>query len=116
MEYPKLTEPGVKYFLTQSLKECRKFKDRNISIIFNLSMGILLFVTISMFLTYKYKGKPTAAEIAKKNIEKQEYIVSKLQQIALVKKEQMNKSSMITDLPLWNNHPESAILNRNIFS
>ena len=28
MEYPKLTEPGVRYFLTQSLKECRKFKER----------------------------------------------------------------------------------------
>ena len=114
MDYPKLTEPGVKYFLSQSLKECRKFKDRNISVLFNLSMGIILFVTIGIFLTYKYKGKPTKGELAKKNREKQEYIVSKLQQIALVK----NKKSenLITDLPLWNNHPESMILNRNIFS
>lgn len=99
MEYPKLTEPGVKYFLSQSLKECKKFKDRNISIIFNLSMGILLVVSISMFLTYKYRGRPSAAELAKKNIEKQEYIVSKLQQIALIKHK--NNDDLITDLPLW---------------
>uniref|UniRef100_A0A6C0CNU2 Uncharacterized protein n=1 Tax=viral metagenome TaxID=1070528 RepID=A0A6C0CNU2_9ZZZZ len=99
MEYPKLTEPGVKYFLSQSLKECKKFKDRNISIIFNLSMGILLIVSISMFLTYKYRGRPSAAELAKKNIEKQEYIVSKLQQIALIKHK--NNDDLITDLPLW---------------
>ena len=99
MEHPKLTEPGVKYFLSQSLKECKKFKDRNISIIFNLSMGILLIVSISMFLTYKYRGRPSAAELAKKNIEKQEYIVSKLQQIALIKHK--NNDDLITDFPLW---------------
>lgn len=116
MEYPKLTEPGVKYFLKQSLKECKKFKERNLSLIFNLSMGILFVVTISMFLTYKYKGKPTIAEQRKKNREKEEYIISKLQQIAVVKKNQMKDTNLITDLPLWNNHPESVILNRNIFS
>ena len=114
MEYPRLTEPGVKYFLSQSLKECRKFKDRNISILFNLSMGISLVVVVAIFLTYKYKGKPTRAELAKKNREKQEYIVSKLQQIALVKNKK--NENLITDLPLWDNHPESMILNRNIFS
>ena len=99
MEYPKLTEPGVKYFLSQSLKECRKFKDRNMSIIFNLSMAIILIVAISMFLTYKYRGRPSHAEIAKKNQEKQEYIISKLQQLALVKHKQ--NDNLITDLPLW---------------
>lgn len=114
MEYPTLIEPGVKYFLSQSLKECRKFKDRNITIIFNLSMAILLFVVIAMFLTYKYKGKLSSSELAAKNRKKQEYIVSKLQQIALVKNK--NNDNLITDLPLWNNHPESAILQRNIFS
>jgi len=99
MEYPRLTEPGVKYFLSQSLKECRKFKDKNLSVLFNLSMSIVLIVTVAIFLTYKYKGKPTRSEMARKNREKQEYIVSKLQQISLVK----NKKSenLITDLPLW---------------
>ena len=44
MERPVLTEPGVKYWLTQTLKECRKFKDRNISVIFNISMLVLLLL------------------------------------------------------------------------
>lgn len=114
MEYPTLIEPGVKYFLSQSLKECRKFKDRNTTIIFNLSMTIILIVAIGTFLTYKYKGRPTASELIRKNREKQEYIVSKLQQIALIKKK--NNDNLITDLPLWNNHPEGSILQRNIFS
>ena len=52
-----------------------------------------------MFLTYKYRGRPSHAEIAKKNQEKQEYIISKLQQLALVKHKQ--NDNLITDLPLW---------------
>ena len=35
---PTLIEPGVRYFIGGTLKECRRFKDRNISIIFNISM------------------------------------------------------------------------------
>lgn len=114
MERPVLTEPGVKYWLTHTLKECRKFKDRNISIFFNISMLILFFVVVGGFLTYKYKGKMTPKEIAEKNRKKQEYIVSKLQNIALIKNKQ--SSTMITDLPTWSNHPEIAVLERKIYT
>tara|TARA_Y100000287_G_scaffold185518_1_gene188988 strand:+ start:2891 stop:3235 length:345 start_codon:yes stop_codon:yes gene_type:complete len=114
MERPVLTEPGVKYWLTQTLKECRKFKDRNISVIFNISMLVLFFVVVGGFLTYKYKGKLTPSEIAEKNRKKQEYIVSKLQNIALIKNQK--SSTMITDLPTWSNHPEIDILERKIYT
>ena len=113
MERPVLTEPGVKYWVTQTLRECRKFKDRNISIFFNISMLVLFSVVVGGFLAYKYKGKLTQAEIAERNKKKQEYIVSKLQNIALIKKA---SSSMITDLPSWNNHPEVAVLDRKIYT
>lgn len=113
MERPLLTEPGVKYWVTQTLRECRKFKDRNISIFFNISMLVLFSVVVGGFLAYKYKGKLTQAEIAEKNKKKQEYIVSKLQNIALIKKA---SSSMITDLPTWNNHPEVAVLDQKIYT
>ena len=113
MERPVLTEPGVKYWVTQTLRECRRFKDRNISIFFNISMLVLFSLVVGGFLTYKYKGKPTQAEIAERNKKKQEYIVSKLQNIALIKKA---SSSMITDLPSWNNHPEVAVLDRKIYT
>jgi len=104
MEKPILTEPGVKYFLSQSLKECRKFKDRNINIFFNIGMTLLFIFILGGILFFKYKGRPTKSELERKNREKQEYIVSKLQQIALVKSH--NNGDLITDLPLWHNNPE----------
>ena len=98
---PTLIEPGVKYFLNGTLKECRKFKDNYISVIFNISMVLLLVALVGGFLMYRYKGKPTPAEIELKNRKKQEYIVSKLQQLAIEKKKNTVNTSMITGLPEW---------------
>jgi hypothetical protein len=98
---PRLIEPGVRYFLSGTLKECRKFKDRNESIIFNISMAGLLFVLIGGFLYYRYKGKLTPAELEIKNTKKKEYIVSKLHQMAYLRKTQGNANGMITALPEW---------------
>jgi hypothetical protein len=98
---PILIEPGVRYFLNGTLKECRKFKDNYISVIFNISMILLLFALIGGFLMYRYKGKPTPAELELKNRQKQEYIVSKLQQLAIEKKKNAVNTTMITGLPEW---------------
>jgi hypothetical protein len=98
---PTLIEPGVRYFLNGTLKECRKFKDNYISVIFNISMILLLFLLIGGFLMYRYKGKPTPAELDLKNRKKQEYIVSKLQQLAIEKKKNTVNTTMITGLPEW---------------
>ena len=98
---PSLIEPGVRYFLNGTLKECRKFKDNYISVIFNISMILLLVALVGGFLMYRYKGKPTPAEIELKNRKKQEYIVSKLQQLAIEKKKNSVNTTMITGLPEW---------------
>jgi hypothetical protein len=98
---PTLIEPGVRYFLNGTLKECRKFKDNYISVIFNISMILLLFVIVGGFLMYRYKGKPTPAELELKTRKKQEYIVSKLQQLAIEKKKNSVNTTMITGLPEW---------------
>lgn len=103
-----LVEPGVKYFISCSLKQCREFKDKYVNIIFNISMFILLILIISGILIYKYKGKMTPIEMEIKNRKKQEYIVSKLQQIAVIKKQTSER--LITDLPNWTDHPELGIL------
>ena len=95
---PMLIEPGVRYFIGSTLKECRKFKDNHISGIFNISMVVLFTVVLSAILLYRYKGQPTLAELEVKNRKKQEYILSKLKQIAV----QKNSQSIITGLPLWN--------------
>ena len=109
---PLLIEPGVKYFINSTLKECRKFKDRHISIIFNVSMTLSLLIIIGGFLIYRYKGKPTPSELAVKNRKTQEYIISKLNQLALYKKQHYQSQHMITDLPSWSDHPEINILNK----
>ena len=98
---PKLIEPGVRYFLSGTLKECRKFKDRNYTILFNISMTALLVLVIGGFLMYRYKGKLTPAEVELKNTKKKEYIISKLHQMAYLRKTQGNANGMITALPQW---------------
>jgi hypothetical protein len=98
---PKLIEPGVRYFLSGTLKECRRFKDKNSTIFFNIYMTCLLILIIGGFLMYRYKGKLTPAEVEIKNTKKKEYIISKLHQMAYLRNTQGNPKGMITSLPQW---------------
>ena len=50
---PILCEPGVKYFVSNSLKECRKFKDHYISLFFNIGALLLFVIGVGLFLYYK---------------------------------------------------------------
>ena len=109
---PVLCEPGVKYFISSSLKECHKFKERNLSIFFNIGMVFLFIVLVGGFLVYKYKGKLTPSEIAAKKQREKNYIISKLEQIAAAK--HLQNQSMITNLPRWDDHPEIDTLRRKI--
>lgn len=103
-----LVEPGVKYFIGNSLKQCRDFKNKYYNLFFNIGVFILFSIALSAFLMYKYKGNITPAEIEIKNRKKQEYIVSKLQNIARIRKDMSYK--IITDLPSWEDHPELDVL------
>jgi hypothetical protein len=96
-----LIEPGMKYFLGSTLRECNRFKVTHYNVMFNALMTLLFIGVVGGFLVYCYKGKLTPAEIAKKNTQKQEYIISKLQQLALHKKKESQSKSLITDLPSW---------------
>ena len=97
-----LTEPRIKYFISATLKECHQFKERNINIFFNIFMCILFVCIIGGFLMFKYKGKLTHREIMERNRQKQEYIISKLQQISLERKEQSENT--ITNLPTFDRY------------
>jgi hypothetical protein len=96
---PTLTEPGVRYFLSGTLKECKKFRENYINGIFNASMTGLFLVLVGLFLLYKYRGKLTAAEQEIKTRKKQEYILSKLQ--VLKEQRRINSQNTITNLPGW---------------
>ena len=94
---PRLTEPGVKSFISSTLKDCRRLKNNYETIIFNISMFCIFIIVVGGFLLYHYRGKLTPAEVELKNRKKQEYIVSKLQQMAHLRKNQ----GLITELPRW---------------
>jgi len=43
---PMLTEPGVKYFLNETLKQCHKFKEKYQNMVFNIGLLIGFFIIL----------------------------------------------------------------------
>jgi len=100
MEYskPLLTELTTKFYIKNSLKEVRCFKNKYISIIINVLLLLLFIGSISLLLYYKYKGKPTQEEIKIKENQKKHYLFEKLHKISYEKRKE--NQNLITDLPI----------------
>lgn len=98
---PILIEPGVKYFLNQTLKQAHIFKMKYYNIVFNIGLLILFLCILGIILVFKYKGKPTPVELHSKNIEKQQYILSKIKNLQQAKR--IAHQELITGLPNWGN-------------
>jgi hypothetical protein len=96
---PSLTEPGVKYFLHQTLKQCHITKDNFYNLAFNIGLFIAFLLILGCVLFFKYKGKLSPIEINKKNKEKQQYILSKIQNFQEAKRKAHQE--LITGLPAW---------------
>jgi len=98
---PTLIEPGVKYFLNETLKNCHRLREKYNNIMLNVALFVLFFVILGMFLLYKYKGKLTEEEREEKELDKKRYVLSKIQnyQNAKLRAQQ----SLITGLPHWEN-------------
>jgi hypothetical protein len=98
---PMLTEPGVKYFISETLKQCHKFKETHKNMIFNIGLFVAFFIILGILLLYKYKGKQTPEEIEEKERLKKMYILSKIKnfQDAKIRSQQ----ELITGLPHWEN-------------
>ena len=96
---PVLIEPGVKYFLNETLKQCRDFKEKYYNTIFNIGMFIGFFIVLGITLIIKYKGKITPEEKDAKETEKKQYILSKIRnyQDSRIRAQQ----ELITGLPHW---------------
>ena len=104
---PMLTEPGVKYFLNETLKQCSKVKQEWHNTLYNIGLFFVFFLILGLLLLYKYKGKLTPEEIESREIEKKHYILSMIKnyQDARVQAQQ----ELITGLPHWKNEFESPI-------
>ena len=96
-----LTEPGVKYFLHQTLKQCHIARDNFNNLVFNIGLFIGFLLILGLILLYKYKGRLTPVEIERKNKEKQQYILSKIKNFQQAKREAHQE--LITGLPAWEN-------------
>jgi|TARA_Y100000389_G_scaffold179249_1_gene193103 hypothetical protein len=114
---PKLIEPGVKYFFKGILKECHNYKQKNYSLVYNISLFVLFFSILGIILFYRYKGNKTSQEKYQKNLQDKQYIMSKLVYYnrANLENQQRVQNNMITNLPDFSNHPEASLLHRKIY-
>jgi len=107
---PVLVEPGVRYFLNDTLKQCYLFKEKYNNIIFNISLFILFLIILGAILIIKYKGKITPEEKEEKDQEKKQYILSKIKNYQQSKLKEQQE--LITGLPQWDN--EFDLLHKKI--
>ena len=57
-----LVEPGVKYFLHESLKQCHELKKEYYNLYYNIGGFLFLVGLITIILWVKYKGKLSPIE------------------------------------------------------
>ena len=107
---PTLTEPGVKYFLKETLKRCHQKKYEYNSLVFNLALLSFFIILFGGILYYKFRSKPTEEELKERNLQKQQWILSKVKE----NMDKKNKKNIITDLPPMESHFE--ILHKNYYS
>jgi len=98
---PNLIEPGIKYFLTETLKQCREFREKYNNTLYNMALAVLFFVILAILLLHKYKGKLTPEELEEKDREKKQYILSKIRNYQQAKLRE--QQDLITGLPNWEN-------------
>ena len=113
-----LTEPGVKYFLNATLKQCHTFKESHHNMLFNISMLVGFLLLLGVLLLYKYKGRLSREEMREKEEEKKRYILSKIRNFQQSKLRAQQE--LITGLPHWESELEEVNktiigqINRNI--
>jgi hypothetical protein len=110
---PTLIEPGIKYFLNETLKQCRVFKDKYNNTLFNISIFVIFILILGITLLVKYKGKLTPSEKQQKEDEKKQYILSKIHNYQQDKVRRQQE--LITGLPHWDNEYD-VITQKNISS
>jgi len=108
----KLTEPGVRYFLCEVLKQCREKKYALYSKLFNTIIFILFLLLIGGILYYKHKGKITEVEKKVKRKKEETYILEKIKSLQQNKKKEQNL--IITELPQLDSGFD--VLHKNYYS
>jgi hypothetical protein len=102
---PKLTEPGVKSFLNRALKDSHIYKEKYYNIVFNLGLFLFFIILVGLILYFKYKGKISPLEKVKKEKEKMGYIMEKIANFQIAKKQ--IHQELISGLPVWESEVEN---------
>ena len=95
-----LIEPGVKYFLNETLKNCQKNKYNYYSEMTNIILFLVFFILLGGILYYLYGEKlrkEKKREIS--NLEKQQYVINLSNKMKDIKMDKYKQKNMITDLP-----------------
>ena len=107
---PLLVEPGVKYFLHETLKQRKVYKEKYNNYLYNAGLLICFIFILGAILLYKYKGKLSEEEVEQKEREKKQYILSKIKNFQDAKR--IAHQELITSLPNWDN--EYELISRKI--
>ena len=108
---PRLIEPGVKFFLHETLKNCHQNKKEYYNMLVNAGLLILFILIFGIILRIKYKGKLTPREKRIKEREIQEYLISKLKIMEVDRRR--NRQDLITNLPMYKSEFQAS--ERNLY-
>ena len=92
-----LIEPGVKYFLNETLKNCNKKRVQYNNNLFNFLLFLGFFTVLGIFLYYKFKSRPSDKDLEEREQQKKYYILSKIK--SLNEEAADERQRMITNLP-----------------
>ena len=92
-----LIEPGVKYFLNETLKDWNKKRVQYNNNLFNFLLFLGFFTVLGIFLYYKFKSRPSEKDLEEREQQKKYYILSKIK--SLNEKAADERQKMITNLP-----------------
>lgn len=109
---PSLTEPGVKYFLNETLKNIHKEKKGFNNVVFNITLFTIFLLILGAVLLYKFNTRPTKQEREKKEKLKKHYFITKVRSLQAKKAKKLSQS--ITNLPKFETPFE--ILHKNFYN
>ena len=107
-----LIEPGMKYYINQTLKNCKDFKNRHYNYIYNIGMFLFFALLCIIILSYMYRRKNNSIEKEERETLKKHYILSKLHQLNAIRYRKNNNT--ITNLPTWDDHPELKVIHNKV--
>ena len=94
---PNLTEPGVKYFLRETLKQCHDKRANYYNIMWNCGFFLLLLILVGVILSYRKRHKLTPEEKKEKKERDHAHVMIKIK--ALREERKKINNEIITNLP-----------------